>query len=146
MKPPVNGKLSGCSLTPSQGQETEGKACLSDKLSLSSADNQTTHHGGSISSTILSIHIKSLKYKSLADFDKHYFVSDRLLADFLKHLNIKNGIRLSDSEKINYNDRIKNYIKSEIATYLFDVESIYYVTYPYDLDIKAAIEKFKKEN
>ena len=27
MKPSMNGKLSACSLMPSQGQETEGKAC-----------------------------------------------------------------------------------------------------------------------
>jgi len=82
----------------------------------------------------------SLNFKNLKTFDEKFSVSESLLADFLKHLNEKRGVNLSSTELLMYKNRIKNYIKAEITSYLFDVESINYINYPYDKDIVKAIE------
>ena len=82
----------------------------------------------------------SLNFKNLKTFDEKFSVSESLLANFLKHLNEKRGVNLSSTELLMYKNRIKNYIKAEITSYLFDVESINYINYPYDKDIVKAIE------
>ena len=87
---------------------------------------------------------KSLVFKSVEDFDKNFSVSNDLFNDLLSFLNTTGNILLSDNEINDYKNKIKNYLKAEIATHLFDVESIYYINYPYDLDIKTAIEVLNK--
>jgi len=83
---------------------------------------------------------QSLNFKTIKDFDNRFYISDQLFNDFLQPINQKKRISLTENEIIKYKSRIKNYLKAEVATYLFDVESIYYINYPFDLDMQTAIK------
>ncbi len=89
-------------------------------------------------------HRTELKYKNVQMFDEQFVVSDAFFNEFLDYAQSEAGIR-KDAYGISVSEnRIKNRLKSELATYLWDETARFYVAIPFDNDIQQAIKELEK--
>lgn len=87
---------------------------------------------------------KKMNYATVEEFDRKFTISDQMLMDFAKYAEKTEKI-VFDLYGYNHSkERIKNYLKGELATYLFDFGARYYISLPFDMDIQVAIEELKK--
>jgi len=86
-----------------------------------------------------------LKYKDVEEFNKNFEVSDQLLNDFVTYADTALGIKKIDSQLEHSKKRIKNQLKAEIATYLFDVSARNLIIMPFDRDVQEAIKYIEKK-
>jgi len=85
-----------------------------------------------------------LKYKDAKSFNAQYSVTEEMFNEFVEYAYSVHGIE-KDLYGINASkNRIKNQLKSELATYLWDEEARFYVSIPFDNDIQVAIEQLNK--
>ncbi len=90
--------------------------------------------------------LRSITFKNVEDFDENFSISNSLLNKFLSYMNTQGNILLNEREINIFKEKVKKYLKAEIATHLFDAEAIYYMNYPYDLDIQTAIKTLKNNH
>ncbi len=87
---------------------------------------------------------KKMNFSSVMEFDRKFIISDQMLMDFAKYAEKTEKI-VFDLYGYNHSkERMKNYLKGELATYLFDFGARYYISLPFDMDIQVAIEELKK--
>ncbi len=87
---------------------------------------------------------KSLNYKNVEDFNKNYKITETMLANFTTYAETL-GIKIVEKEYQHSKARIKNQLKAEIATYLFDVSARELVSMPFDKDVQESLQFFKKK-
>lgn len=85
-----------------------------------------------------------LNFKNEVAFNDNFIVSDELLNDFLKYAEKTEKIYRNESELNHSKEIIKNNLKAEIATYLFDTSARFLVNVPFDKEVQVAIEELKK--
>lgn len=85
-----------------------------------------------------------MKYSTVQEFNKQFVISDQMLMEFAKYAEKTEKI-VVDTYGFNHSkERMKNYLKGELATYLFDFGARYFISIPLDMDIQVAIEELKK--
>ena len=82
---------------------------------------------------------KQLKYKDEQDFNDNFTISDAFLAKFTDFAAKESGVKKVESELNHSKERIKNQLKAEISTYLFDISARSLITMPFDNDVQEAI-------
>lgn len=87
---------------------------------------------------------KDFNYKDVEDFNANYMVSQELLDDFTSYAEQKLTIIKTENEYQHSKARIKNQLKSEIGTYLYDVSARSLINMPFDKDVQEALNFFKK--
>ncbi len=81
-------------------------------------------------------------YKDVEDFNTNYMVSQELLDDFTSYAEKKLSIIKIENEYQHSKARIKNQLKSEIGTYLYDVSARSLINMPFDKDVQEALNFF----
>jgi hypothetical protein len=85
-----------------------------------------------------------MNFSSVLEFDRKFTISDQMLMDFAKYAEKTEKIAFDLYGYNHSKERMKNYLKGELATYLFDFGARYYISLPFDMDIQVAIEELKK--
>ncbi len=81
-----------------------------------------------------------LKYQDVKAFNKQYSITEQMFNDFVENAAKNHGVT-KDLFGINASkNRIKNQLKSELATYLWDAEARFFISIPFDNDIQEAIK------
>lgn len=86
------------------------------------------------------------KYQNIEDYNNNFEISDAFLNDFTTFASEHSSITKVESEFNHSKKRIKNHLKSELATYLFDVSARSLISMPFDKDVQEAISFFNKGN
>ena len=89
---------------------------------------------------------KNFNYKNVEDFNANYKISEQLLKDFTDYAEKELIIVKIENEYQHSKERIKNQLKSEIGTYLYDVSARSLINMPFDKDVQEAINFFEKDN
>ena len=85
-----------------------------------------------------------LNYSDEVEFNQKFLVTDDLLDEFLKYAEKTEKIYRNESELNHSKEIIRNNLKAEIATYLFDTSARFLVNVPFDKEVQVAIEELKK--
>ncbi len=88
----------------------------------------------------------NFNYKKVEDYGSSYKISDKLYLDFIHYSQKNNSINIPEEIEEITIQRIKNQLKNEFATYLFNQESRYFLSYSKDTDIQEAIKSFQKDS
>jgi carboxyl-terminal processing protease len=92
----------------------------------------------------LDVNRKKMVFSTVDEFDRKFVISDQMLMDFAKYAEKTEKITV-DLYGFNHSkERMKNYLKGELATYLFDFGARFYIALPYDKEVQVAIEELKK--
>ncbi len=83
-------------------------------------------------------------FKDEVAFNDNFMISDQLLDEFLDYAEKTEKIYRNESELNRSKEIIKNNLKAEIATYLFDTSARFLVNVPFDKEVQVAIEELKK--
>ena len=84
---------------------------------------------------------KKLNYKDAKTFNAQYSITEQMFNDFVENASKNHGIT-KDLFGINTSkNRIKNQLKSELATYLWDEEARFFISLPFDKDVQVAIKE-----
>ncbi len=86
-----------------------------------------------------------LNYKNVEEFNQKFKVSDKLLNEFIRYAEKETGISKNEKEFQKSKERIKNQLKAELATYLFDVNARQLIVMPFDKDVQKGIEVLEEE-
>jgi carboxyl-terminal processing protease len=89
-------------------------------------------------------HRKDFTYRDEVEYNNKFNVSDQLLEEFLTYAEENEGIKKDPSDLKKSKYRIVSYLKSELATYLYDGSARYLVNIPLDKEIQVAIQELKK--
>jgi len=85
-----------------------------------------------------------LNYKDVKSFNNQYSITEQMFNNFVENAYNKHGVE-KDLHGINASkNRIKNQLKQELATYLWDEKARFYISIPFDNDIQAAIKEIIK--
>jgi carboxyl-terminal processing protease len=88
---------------------------------------------------------EELKYKDVDSFNAEFFISEIMFNQFVEDAHAKHGA-VKDVYGIKASkNRIKNQLKSELATYLWDEEARFFISIPFDKDIQVAIKQLNKD-
>mgnify|MGYP006100556043 FL=1 len=86
-----------------------------------------------------------LNYKNAKAFNAKYAISEQMFNEFVEYAFVKHavakdvyGIKVSKT-------RIKNQLKSELATYMWDEEARFFISIPFDNDIQVAIKELNEK-
>ena len=86
-----------------------------------------------------------LKYKDVKSFNAQYPITEQMFNEFVENAYNNHGVE-KDLYGINASkNRIKNQIKSELATYLWDEEARFFISIPFDNDIQIAIKELNNK-
>jgi len=81
-----------------------------------------------------------LNYKDVKSFKTQYSITEQMFNNFVENAYKNHGVE-KDVYGINASkNRIKNQLKSELATYLWDEEARFFISIPFDNDIQIAIK------
>ena len=81
-----------------------------------------------------------LNYKDVKSFKAQYSITEQMFHNFVENAYKNHGVE-KDVYGINASkNRIKNQLKSELATYLWDEEARFFISIPFDNDIQIAIK------
>jgi len=81
-----------------------------------------------------------LNYKDVKSFKTQYSITEQMFHNFVENAYKNHGVE-KDVYGINASkNRIKNQLKSELATYLWDEEARFFISIPFDNDIQIAIK------
>ena len=83
------------------------------------------------------------KWKTFDDFNQRFFVSDRMLNDFIKYAEQTLSVEIDNEGLSRSKQIIKNRIKAEIARHLFEDNGYYKIYLKDDLDVENAIQSFE---
>ena len=84
---------------------------------------------------------EKLQYQDVKAFNTQYSVTEQMFNDFVENASKNHGVP-KDLFGINASkNRIKNQLKSELATYLWDEEARFFISIPFDNDIQMAIKE-----
>jgi len=82
-----------------------------------------------------------LNYKDVKSFNAEFKITEELFNTFVKYVDKEHGVSPDPFGIRASKERIKNQLKSEFATYLWDEEARFYISIPFDHDIQVAIEE-----
>jgi len=83
---------------------------------------------------------EKLNYKDVKSFNAQYSITEQMFNEFVENASKNHGVT-KDLFGINASkNRIKNQLKSELATYLWDEEARFFISIPFDNDIQIAIK------
>jgi len=82
-----------------------------------------------------------LNYKDVKSFKAQYSITDQMFNNFVENAYKKHGVEKDEYGINTSRNRIKNQLKSELATYLWDEEARFFISIPFDNDIQMAIKK-----
>ena len=86
-----------------------------------------------------------LNYKNVKSFKAQYSITEQMFYNFVENAYQKHGVE-KDVYGINASkNRIKNQLKSELATYLWDEEARFFISIPFDNDIQMAIKELNNK-
>lgn len=85
---------------------------------------------------------EKLNYITIESFNDHYTISEKMMREFIAYAETLDVIKV-ESEFQHSKARIKNQLKAEIATYLFDVSARSLINMPFDKDMQEALKYFK---
>lgn len=85
-------------------------------------------------------------YKDVEDYNANFNISESLLKDFIDYAENKLSIVKTESEFQHSKARIKNQLKSELGTYLYDVSARSLINMPFDKDVQEAIHFLENDN
>ena len=88
----------------------------------------------------------NFNYSKVEDYDNSYKISEKIYLDFIHYSQKNNSIDIPEEIEGITVQRIKNQLKNEFATYLFKLESRYFLSYSKDTDIQEAIKWFGKDS
>ena len=83
-------------------------------------------------------------YKNVEDFNKNYHISEQMLTDFTDYAETLEVVKI-ESEYQHSKARIKNQLKAELATYLYDVSARALINMPFDKDVQESLQFFNKK-
>ena len=84
--------------------------------------------------------LEKLNYKDVKSFNAQYSITEQMFNEFVENASKNHGVT-KDLFGINASkNRIKNQLKSELATYLWDEEARFFISIPFDNDIQIAIK------
>ena len=83
---------------------------------------------------------QTFNYKTIESYNNSHIISDEIFLGFLNYSQKNNAIEKPNLIVDITVQRIKTQLKNEFATYLFDQESRYYLSYKKDDDIEKAIK------
>jgi carboxyl-terminal processing protease len=88
---------------------------------------------------------EKLNYKDVKSFKAQYSITEQMFNNFVENAYKKHGVE-KDVYGINASkNRIKNQLKSELATYLWDEEARFFISIPFDNDIQMAIKELNNK-
>ena len=82
-----------------------------------------------------------LNYKDVKSFEAQYSITDQMFNNFVENAYKKHGVEKDEYGINTSRNRIKNQLKSELATYLWDEEARFFISIPFDNDIQIAIKE-----
>jgi len=82
-----------------------------------------------------------LKYQDVKAFDKQYSITEQMFNDFVENASKNHGVTKDLFGIKASKNRIKNQLKSELATYLWDEEARFFISIPFDKDVQVAIKE-----
>jgi len=85
-----------------------------------------------------------LKYKDAKAFNNQFSISENMFNEFVEYANTEHGVEQDLFGIKASKNRIKNQLKSEIATYMWDEEARFFISIPFDNDIQIAIKELNK--
>ncbi len=85
-----------------------------------------------------------LKYKDAKEFNTQYSITEQMFNEFVDYAFSEHGIEQDLFGIKASKNRIKNQLKSELATYLWDEEARFFISIPFDNDIQVAIKELNK--
>lgn len=84
---------------------------------------------------------EKLKYKDVNSFNSEFLITEAMFNQFIEDAQTKHGV-VQDPYGIKASkNRIKNQLKSELATYLWNEEARFFVAMSFDYDIQVAIRQ-----
>ena len=84
---------------------------------------------------------EKLNYKDVKSFKAQYSITEQMFNNFVENAYNNHGVE-KDLYGINASkNRIKNQLKQELATYLWDEEARFFISIPFDNDIQIAIKE-----
>lgn len=88
---------------------------------------------------------EKLNFKDVKSFNAQYSITEQMFNNFVENAYTNHGVvRDVYGIKVSKN-RIKNQLKSELATYLWDEEARFFISIPFDKDIQVAIKQLNKD-
>ena len=88
---------------------------------------------------------EKLNYKDVKSFKAQYSITEQMFNNFVENAYNNHGVE-KDLYGINASkNRIKNQLKQELATYLWDEEARFFISIPFDNDIQIAIKRLNKD-
>jgi carboxyl-terminal processing protease len=88
---------------------------------------------------------EKLNYKDVKSFKAQYSITEQMFNNFVENAYKKHGVE-KDVYGINASKNlIKNQLKSELATYLWDEEARFFISIPFDNDIQMAIKELNNK-
>jgi len=88
-------------------------------------------------------HRTEFKYRDEVEYNEKFQVSESLLEEFLSYAETNEEITRDAGGLKRSKYRIVNYLKAELATYLYDGSARYLVNLPLDKEIQVAIQELK---
>ena len=85
-----------------------------------------------------------LKYKDAKEFNAQYSITEQMFNEFVEYAFSEHGIEQDLFGIKASKNRIKNQLKSELATYLWGEEARFFISIPFDNDIQIAIQELNK--
>lgn len=86
-----------------------------------------------------------LNYKDVKSFEAQYSITDQMFNNFVENAYKKHGVEKDEYGINTSRNRIKNQLKSELATYLWDEEARFFISIPFDNDIQIAIKELNNK-
>jgi carboxyl-terminal processing protease len=87
---------------------------------------------------------EKLNYKDVKSFNAQYSITEQMFNKFVEYAFVEHGIEQDLFGIKASKNRIKNQLKSELATYLWDEEARFFISIPFDKDIQVAIKQLNK--
>ncbi len=84
------------------------------------------------------------KYNDDIAFNAGFDISEDLLNEFLDYASETENITRNEQDLKHSKYRIKNYLKAELATYLYQSSSRFLISIPFDKDVQVAIGELDK--
>jgi carboxyl-terminal processing protease len=88
---------------------------------------------------------EKLNYKDVKSFNAQYPITEQMFNEFLEFAFVEHGVKQDLFGIKASKNRIKNQLKSELATYLWDEEARFFISIPFDNDIHIAIKELNKD-